>query len=137
MVNFNIFLMMHIPYFSDYIELANLELAVSVGVHAWEKSLKQKLKLDLIIFQDHRFLEDNIENTVDYDALYQTLQHVLSTRHFELIETIADFIAVWLLENHKIIGADVKIKKFHAIKGCAYVAARALRLKPTSDAASC
>ena len=127
---------MHIPYFNDYIEFANLELAVSVGVHAWEKNIKQKLKLDLIIFQDHRFLEDKIEHTVDYDALYQTLQQVLTDRHFELIETIADFIAVWLLESYQISGADVKIKKFHAIKGCAYVAARALRLKAALTSAS-
>ena len=90
----------------------------------------------MIIFQDHRFLEDKIEHTVDYDALYQTLQQVLTDRHFELIETIADFIAVWLLESYQIIGADVKIKKFHAIKGCAYVAARALRLKPALTSAS-
>ena len=126
---------MHNSSLNDFIELSNLELEISVGVYAWEKNLKQRLRLDLILFQEHQFLEDKIENTVDYDALYHTLQSVLSSRHFELIETITDFIAVWLLENYPILGADVKIKKFHALKGCAYVAARALRLRPASAGA--
>lgn len=131
---YDLFIAMHAAHLHDYIELANIELELSVGVFDWEKRLKQKLKLDIFLFQDHRLLADNIENTVDYGALYKELCAVLSTRHFELIETIADFVAVWLLTNYNIIGADVKIKKFHAVQDTAYVAARALRFKSDSEA---
>jgi dihydroneopterin aldolase len=124
---------MHHQLLDDFIELSNLELELSVGAYTWEKNIKQKLKLDLIIFQNHRNLSDNLENTVDYAALYHDLKDVLAQRHFELIETIADFIAVWLLEKYPISGADVKIKKFHAVKGVAFVGARALRLRSSSN----
>ena len=49
----------------DFIELKDLELPLQIGVHAYEKKMIQKLKIDVKIYCDFKEIHDDIHQTID------------------------------------------------------------------------
>ncbi len=74
--------------------IKELTVLAQIGVHAWEQSIKQNLLIDIHIPSDFTHCDDNIAKTLDYDALCQAITHYVESNSFQLIETVAQNVAV-------------------------------------------
>ncbi|HBB52657.1 MAG TPA: hypothetical protein DCZ80_01980 [Legionellales bacterium] len=117
----------------DYIELNTLEMLCPIGVHHYEKTFFQNLKFDIKIFKDFSNIPDTIDATVDYSIIQDELTKAMKNKHFELLETLANFIADWINQRFQTIACEVKVKKFYILPNVNYVAVRACRFASSAS----
>lgn len=91
----------------DAIELRGLHVSGIVGVLPHERTQPQPLDIDLDIAVDLAFAgdSDNLVDTVDYGALCAAAEQVVASTAFELLEALADRIAITLLAVDERIGS--------------------------------
>jgi dihydroneopterin aldolase len=118
----------------DYIEINTLEMLCPIGVHRYEKTFYQNLKFDIKIFKDFSDIPDKIDATVDYSIIQDELTKAMKNKHFELLETLANFIADWINIRFQTIACEVKIKKFHIVPDVSFVGVRACRFAGSASA---
>lgn len=88
----------------DKIFIQELELFALIGAYAQERSNKQKIILDLELGIDARdaSLYDSLTKTVDYDHLIKQVKVCISDTEFFLIETLAEYIAQYILKEFNV-----------------------------------
>lgn len=113
----------------DQLLIKGLKLEASIGCLAWEKRSKQKLLLDIEIHTNCSKAagSDDLADTVNYATLVEELQALVSERHFNLVETLAETIAGRLLSNTKVAGVDITLLKPEIIPNCKAVGVRIQR----------
>ncbi|MDF1677822.1 MAG: dihydroneopterin aldolase [Legionellaceae bacterium] len=99
----------------NYLRIEGLRIEARIGVHAWEKKIKQALLIDLEIPTDFSQIDDKIERAIDYDALCQHVTELVQSTQFNLIETVATHIQASLQTTFKIKTATIRVSKPHAI----------------------
>lgn len=97
----------------DTIFLRKIALYTFVGYYDWERLQPTKLQIDLDIGLpvSYRPCTDDITQTIDYARLIQDLRKALSTKHFALIEPLAEYIAQFILENFLVPWVKVSLTK--------------------------
>lgn len=95
-----------------------LTVMARVGVHHWEKQCLQKLIFDLrLTYNNTSFI--NQTNTVlylDYTEINQIILNTVNTKHFLLIEEIAEVVSQKLIERFSIISKiQIRVNKPGAI----------------------
>lgn len=58
-----------------------------------------------------------MSDTVDYDALYRTCEHIVTQRSFALLETLADRIAEACMQDPRIRALVVRVRKPRLLDG--------------------
>lgn len=103
----------------DIIFLRELKIDTLIGVYEWEKRVPQTLQIDLeIALPNTRACQtDNIADALDYSEIVRHLQNVLTSRHFNLLEALAEHIAQILLNDFKAPWVKVSVAKLQAIRG--------------------
>ncbi len=103
----------------DIIFLRELKVETLIGVYEWEKRVPQTLQIDLdIAVPDSRAAHtDNIDDALNYADVVRDIQAALASRHFNLIETLAETIAQMLLNDFKSPWVKVSVAKLQAIRG--------------------
>lgn len=101
----------------DVIFIRELSLQVIIGVYPKERLKKQPIILDLDLFVDNRTaaLSDNILDAVDYDALTGKIRDFVEDTQFQLIETLAEQIAHFILKNLDIAKVRLTLQKPNAL----------------------
>lgn len=81
--------------FDDRLTLRNMRFQARHGVLAHEKTDAQPFEIDLVVHADLREAgrSDSLERTVDYAALFDLVQAIVTGPSFDLIEALADAIA--------------------------------------------
>ncbi len=107
----------------DIIFLRELKVETLIGVYEWEKRVPQALQLDLEIGlpSSRAGQSDDLADALDYAEIAAHLQQVLTTRHFGLIEALAEHIARILLDDFKAPWVKVSVAKLNAIRNCRQV----------------
>lgn len=105
----------------DTLNIQALNVSAQIGVHAWEQRIKQQLLIDIAIPSDFSACQDNLTNTVDYDALCQKVTHFVESKAFQLIESVADNVAKFIQEEFKITKLRVAVTKPHAVKNAGLI----------------
>ena len=102
----------------DFIFLEGLETRCVVGIFDWERKIKQKIRVDLIISVDVRRAakRDRIEDTVNYKAIAKRLLYEIPRTRFHLVESLAEFIATLCLKEFGLSEVSVKLSKPGAIR---------------------
>lgn len=100
----------------DIIEVTGLKIDCVIGVYEWEKKIKQPLLIDLKIKTSLVGCNDEIKNTIDYDALCQEITNFVSKSNFNLIETIAEKVADIIKGKLGVEQLSVRISKPNAVK---------------------
>lgn len=110
--------------FSDRIHIEQLEISTRVGVLEEERAVPQRLTVSISLwpYQEARDLADKIENTVNYSAVADETKHFARNHSFNLIETLADRLAMHLLKTFPIQKIAVEVRKF-AFEDAKYVSA--------------
>jgi dihydroneopterin aldolase len=103
----------------DIIFLRELKVDILIGVYEWEKRVPQTLQIDLeIALPNSRACQsDDIADALDYSEIVRHLQDVLTSRHFNLLEALAEHIALILLNDFKAPWVKVSVAKLQAIRG--------------------
>lgn len=103
----------------DTIFLRELKIETLIGVYEWEKRVQQTLQLDLdIAMQDNRACEtDDLKDALDYAEMVDQIKSMLASRHFNLLEALAENIAQILLNDFKAPWVKVSVAKLQAISG--------------------
>lgn len=111
----------------DFIEIKDLEILSQIGVHHFEKQFRQCLKLDIKVYYDFQHIQDEITKTIDYTIIVHELKAIIESQTFELLETLANFVANWINKKFTTIACEVLIKKYHIVSSVNYVSVRAFR----------
>lgn len=100
----------------DQLEITALRTKTRIGIHAWEQKILQDLVFDIHIPIECAHCNDDLANTIDYDALCQTVISFVESNSFRLIETVAEEV-VKLIKTHfsQITTLTVRVSKPHAI----------------------
>jgi dihydroneopterin aldolase len=104
-----------------WIELVALQLPVSIGIHAFEKTGPQPFRLDLrlALDPDYRTRHDAISETVDYDALRAQVSALVRSRHFNLQETLVqEVIDICFGLDTRVRAVDVRSAKTAVYPDC-------------------
>jgi len=99
----------------NVLEIHTLEIKTQIGVHAWEKKIKQRLSLDLRIGVPDFTLEDTLTNVLDYATFCRALTLYVESTTFNLIETLAEAIARWMTEKYALTHFTLRVSKPDAV----------------------
>lgn len=107
----------------DTLFISGLKLKTRVGVYDWEHHAPQPVVFDLELHTDLKKAAQSgqLNDTIDYATLADRLQQFTLQQHFELIETLAEEMATFILENYSVTRLRLKINKIEAIKSAAGV----------------
>ncbi len=93
------------------IELSELGLLGSVGVSDEERSNLQPLSFDVRVELASIPESDDIASSYDYTLIVDTVSRVVMRTQHRLLETLSVSIVSALLEDPKLISAQVTVKK--------------------------
>jgi len=103
----------------DIIFLRELKIDTLIGVYEWEKRVPQTLQIDLEIALPSSLAckTDNIDDALNYADIVRDIQSALASRHYNLLEALAESIAQILLDDFKAPWVKVSVAKLQAIRG--------------------
>jgi len=98
----------------DRITLDGMVFHARHGVHEHEKVEAQRFEVDVELFLDLQpaGLEDDLERTLDYGRVYETVRTIVESTTFNLIEALAEAIAHELLSEFPALEElEVRVRK--------------------------
>jgi len=109
--------------------IRGIEARCIIGVRAWERQLRQKVRIDVSFDLDLRDAgeSDDIVHTVDYKRLKDRILGFVATSRFRLLEGLAAAIADLVLEDRRVAACEVLVEKPGALTGAESVAVRLRR----------
>lgn len=105
----------------DNLHIKGLQISTRIGVFAWEQQIDQRLLLDILIPADFSSCEDSLEKTVDYDKLCQKITQYVEENSFQLIETVANNVAMLVKKEFQLQQVTVSVSKPFAVKNASDV----------------
>jgi 7,8-dihydroneopterin aldolase/epimerase/oxygenase len=111
--------------------IRDLVLNASIGVHAHEHGIQQRVRinLDLAIADDGLAANisrpavghDDLARVVDYEAIVNRIRTLVSTGHVQLVETLAERLAEACLNDPRIQVIRVRVEKLDVFADAASV----------------
>ena len=99
-----------------HVFVRNLELAAQIGVYHHEVGKTQPVRINLdLAVEDMIDLGDDLSKVVDYGVIAARIQAIIETGHVNLVETLAERIAVACFEDPRVKSARVRVEKLHAL----------------------
>ena len=114
--------------FCDRIHIEQLEISARIGVPEDERATPQRLAVSISFWlhQEASGLADKIENTVNYSAVANEARNFLRDQSVNLIETLADRLAMHLLKTFPMQKVTIELRKF-PLADAKYVSATVTR----------
>jgi FolB domain-containing protein len=99
---------------ADQIVVSLLSISTFIGATDEEQKRPQRLKVSFTMEPKRglRGLNDDLANTVDYDAACRAVKSLASTGKRRLIETLAEDIAALLLRDYPLAAVEVELRKY-------------------------
>ena len=116
----------------DKIIISELVVETIIGTLAWERQLKQKIVVDLELYTDigAAASSDEITDAIDYAAVCEQLTQFIEAKQYQLIETLAENTARFILEKFPVQGLLLTLAKPGAINTAKKVAISIKRMQP-------
>lgn len=107
----------------DKVFIEGLEIDTVIGIHDWERRIRQTLRLDIELGFDNRVpaASDDVADTLDYDAISQRLTAYVQASEFGLVETLAERCAALVIEEFGVAWLRLKLSKPGAVRNAAAV----------------
>jgi dihydroneopterin aldolase len=102
----------------DKIFLRALKTEAIIGIFDWERQVKQTVIVDIEISADIRkaALSDSIDDTLNYKRVAKRVLAFVEESKFHLVETLAERIAMMILEDFGIAWVRISLSKPGAIR---------------------
>lgn len=101
----------------DRVFIEGLAVITTIGIYEWEKTIKQKLILDIEMAWDNHLAgkSDDVTLCLDYAAVSEAICKHITMGKFGLIECVAEEVANLILERFSVPWIRVKVSKPTAI----------------------
>ena len=101
----------------DRIYIQDMKLSCIIGINEDERLNQQDIIVNIIIYADlsKACKSDNIEDTIDYKKLKESIVKMIKKSSYFLIERLADNIAEICLYNPLVCRVTVRVDKPHAL----------------------
>ena len=111
------------PEGGDQVFIEGLTVEAVVGVYDWEKTIRQRLVIDLVLEQDNQRAasRDRLVDAVDYDAVARRITAFVAEHPFDLIETVAERCAEIILREFDAPSLSITVRKPDAVDNAAAV----------------
>jgi 7,8-dihydroneopterin aldolase/epimerase/oxygenase len=95
-----------------------LKTEAIIGIFDWERQVKQTILVDLEFSANIRkaALSDSIDDTLNYKKVAKRVLAFIEASQFHLVETMADSVAMLLLEDFGLEWVKVALSKPGAIR---------------------
>lgn len=103
----------------DKIFIHALKTEAIVGIFDWERQVKQTVIIDIEFSADIRkaALSDSIDDTLNYKAVAKRVLAFVEASSFHLVETLAEHLAVLILQEFGVAWVRIALCKPGAIRG--------------------
>lgn len=102
----------------DFIFIDDMRVDANVGVFEREKAAPQTLEISLTFgVPDEAAQNDDIDKTIRYDAVIDRIRAEMATRHFNLLETLGEYVIGMLLNEFGAPWVKISIAKIGIMKG--------------------
>ncbi|HTT01155.1 MAG TPA: dihydroneopterin aldolase [Steroidobacteraceae bacterium] len=110
---------MSAPGSGDRIFLRGLEVDCIIGFIEWERRVRQTVVIDLELPVDCKSASrtDEVADTLDYKSVAKRVIAFVEASEFKLVETLAQRIALLVLEDFGVPWVRVSLNKPGAIRG--------------------
>lgn len=100
--------------------IEGFELIGRVGVYEHERRYEQRLviSLDLEVADNYDGVSDELDGVYDYDHAISAVRTTVESRHFNLLETLAETIAQETLSHVDVLVVKVRIAKPDILIAC-------------------
>jgi len=111
--------------------IRNLVINVNIGIHPHEIGQTQRLSfdVDLYLTPPTAPLNDNIDNVLNYDFVYEEVQNLTRDRHINLQETLVEELVETCLKRKMVWGVRVATSKLDVYENCGAVGYEIFRTK--------
>lgn len=98
---------------SDTCQLHGIQIACRIGVDDWEAEALQTITVDLHypVPALHAARSDDLTQTVDYRLVADGVCEAHTGRRFQLVETLAESVAQWVLQQTRVAWVEVSATK--------------------------
>jgi len=102
----------------DKIFIRALKTEAIIGIFDWERQVRQTVLIDLEFSADIRkaALSDSIEDTFNYKGVAKRVLAFVAASQFHLVETLAEHIAMLILEEFGIAWVSIVLSKPGAVR---------------------
>ncbi|CDH44000.1 MAG: dihydroneopterin aldolase [Candidatus Competibacteraceae bacterium] len=102
----------------DIIFIRELRIETTIGVHPWERQIRQTLILDLELGADTRpaAVTDCLDDTLNYQAVAQRVSEFAAANAFQLVETLGERIAELLRQEFGTPWLRLTVRKPGAVR---------------------
>ncbi len=102
----------------DKIFVHALKTEAIIGIFDWERQVKQTVIIDIEISADVRkaAISDSIDDTLNYKRVAKRVLAFVEASKFHLVETLAEHIAMLMLEDFGIAWVRIALSKPGAIR---------------------
>lgn len=96
-----------------HVFVKDLEIIALLGVLEQEKIKPQRIivNIDLSVSEGEAKIEDDIRNVVSYETVVRKVERIVAQGHVNLVETLAERIALASLADPRVLAARVRIEK--------------------------
>jgi dihydroneopterin aldolase len=103
----------------DKIFIHALKTEAIIGIFDWERQIKQTVLIDIELSADIRraALTDAIADTLNYKAVAKRVLSFVEASQFHLVETLAEHIAMLILEEFGVAWVGIALSKPGAVRG--------------------
>ena len=102
----------------DFIFVEGLQVDARVGIYPREQLARQAVEINLTFGVPEAAAErDHIADTIDYDKVITRIREILAERHFNLLETLGEFIVKLMFDEFGAPWVRVSIVKLGVVRG--------------------
>jgi len=102
---------------NDKILLTSIDCVAAIGVTAEERTIKQRLSIDVEILTDaaQAARTDSLKDAIDYSQIATLVLEVCRGRDFHLIETLAELLASRILADFPTPQVRILVRKISPV----------------------
>jgi dihydroneopterin aldolase len=119
----------------DKVFIKGLSIQTTIGFFQWEKEIKQTLVIDLAMGWNtaNAALNDELAKTLDYADISVAIERFANDNPVDLIETLAERLASYLMNQYHIPWLKLSIGKPGAVHNAQTVGVEIERGKKTTE----
>jgi dihydroneopterin aldolase len=117
-----------------HVFVRDLVLDCSIGIHQHEREALQRIRVNLDLAvregETNGQVDDELANVVCYEDLTKGVRALVSREHVNLVETLAEDVAVMCLGDDRVRSARVRIEKLDILEDAESVGVEIERFNP-------